>query len=162
MQLKKHILHQKLCKSLYHSWRSEFVCSKDEFLCVIHDKMDHVETAFPRLQVANKMIYGLGQLPITLTSMIAHGHRDEIYAQYSNELWPNDPNFIIGSLLWLFQTLEKAPTCESKILFEHLPQNSLFACLLQGKSHYISELKTPSESVDPKSLPKKILLQMDN
>jgi hypothetical protein len=108
------------------------------------------------------MIYGLGQLPITLTSMITHGHGDERYVQYSNELWPNDPNFIIGSLLWLFQTLEKAPTCESKILFEHLPQNSLFACLLQGKSHYISELKTPSESVDPKSLPKKILLQMDN
>jgi hypothetical protein len=46
--LKKHLLHQKLCKSLYHSWRSESLHSKDEFLCVIHDKMDHVETAFPR------------------------------------------------------------------------------------------------------------------
>ncbi len=162
MRLKKHILHQRSCKSLYHSWRFESVCSKDEFLCVIHDKMDHVETAFPRLQVVNKMIYRLKQLPITLTSMIAHGHGDERYAQYSNELWPNDPNFIIGSLLWLLQTLEKALTCESKILFKHLPQNSLFARLLQGKSHYISELKTPSESVDPKSLPKKFLLQMDN
>jgi hypothetical protein len=53
------------------------------------------------------MIYGLGKLPITLTGMIAHGHGDEIYAQYSNELWANDPNFTIGSLLWLLQTLEK-------------------------------------------------------
>jgi len=97
------------------------VCSKDEFLCVIHDKMDHVETTFPRLQVANKMIYGLGQLPITLTSMTAHGDGNERYVQYSNELWPNDPNFIIGSLLWFLQTLKKAPTCESKILFKHLP-----------------------------------------
>jgi len=42
------------------------------------------------------MICGLGQLPITLTGMIAHGHDDDRYAQYSNELWPNDPNFTIG------------------------------------------------------------------
>jgi hypothetical protein len=46
------------------------------------------------------MICGLGQFPITL-SMIAHGHGNEKYAQYSNELWPNDPNLTIGSLLWL-------------------------------------------------------------
>jgi hypothetical protein len=44
--------------------------SQDEFLYVIHNKMDHAKNALPRLQVANKMIYGLGQLPITLTSMI--------------------------------------------------------------------------------------------
>jgi len=67
------------------------------------------------------MIYGLGQLPITSTSMITHGHGNERYVQYSNELWLNDPNFIIESLLWLFQTLDKAPACESKILFEHPP-----------------------------------------
>jgi len=47
------------------------------------------------------MICGLGQLPITLMSMIAHGHGNERYAQYSNELWPNDPKFTIESLLWL-------------------------------------------------------------
>jgi hypothetical protein len=63
--------------------------------------MDHVKTTFPRLEVVNKMICGLGQLPIMLMDMIAHGHGNEKYAQYSNELWPNDPNFIIGSLLWL-------------------------------------------------------------
>jgi hypothetical protein len=54
------------------------------------------------------MIYELGQLPITLTSMIMHGHQDEKYAQYSNELWPNNPNFTIGSLLCHLQTLEGA------------------------------------------------------
>jgi hypothetical protein len=48
------------------------------------------------------------------------------------------------------------------MLFEHLPQNALFAHLLQGKSHCITKLKTPSESVGPKLLPKKFLLQMDN
>jgi hypothetical protein len=63
--------------------------------------MDHVKTTFLKLQVANKMICELGHLPITLMSMTIHGHGDERYAQYSNELWPNDPNFIIRSLLQL-------------------------------------------------------------
>jgi hypothetical protein len=54
--------------------------SKDEFLCIIHDKMDHAKIMLPRLQMCNKMIYGLGQFPITLMAMIAHGHMDERYA----------------------------------------------------------------------------------
>ncbi len=76
-------------------------------MCVIHDKMDHARTVIPRFQVMKKMLFGIGQLPITLTGMRAHGHGDERYVQYSNELWLNDPNFTIGSLLHLFQTLEK-------------------------------------------------------
>jgi len=53
------------------------VWSKNGFLCIIHDKMDHVKIALPRLQAANKIICGLGQLPIALTGIIAHGHGDE-------------------------------------------------------------------------------------
>jgi hypothetical protein len=41
--------------------------------------------AFPRLQVTNKMICGLGQLPITLTKMVVHGQGDERYARYFND-----------------------------------------------------------------------------
>jgi hypothetical protein len=95
--------------------------SKDEFLCIIHDKMDHAKVALPRLQVCSKMIFGFGQLLVTLTSMIAHGHKDEIYAQYFNELWPNDPNFTIGSLLWFLQMLEVVLVSKLKLLFEHPP-----------------------------------------
>lgn len=58
--------------------------SKDGFLCVTHDKMDNAKTAFPRFQVMNKMIFGLGQLPITPTGMIIHGHGDVKYVKYSN------------------------------------------------------------------------------
>jgi len=83
--------------------------------------------------MANKMICGLRQLAIMLMGMIACGHGNERYAQYSNELWPNDPNFTIGSSLQLIQTLKKVPTCEFKLLFEHPPQNALFAHLLQSK-----------------------------
>jgi hypothetical protein len=81
--------------------------SKEDFLCVIDDKMDHSKTTLPRLQMKNKMVFGLGQLLVTLTRMIAHGQGDEAFVQYSNELLPNDPNFTIGSLLCLFRRLEQ-------------------------------------------------------
>jgi len=45
-----------------------------------YDKMDYAKIALPRLQMCNKMISKLGQLPITLMNMIAHGHGDEICA----------------------------------------------------------------------------------
>ncbi len=68
-----------------------------------HDKMDHVKIILPKFQVANKLIFGLGKLPIALINMIAHAHGNERYAQYVNELWPNDPNFTFGYLLQLFR-----------------------------------------------------------
>jgi hypothetical protein len=58
--------------------------------------------------------------------------------------------------------LQKAPACESKMLFEHLLQNAFFAHFLQSKSCRTSELKTPNENVGPKPLPIIFLLQMDN
>jgi hypothetical protein len=48
LKLRKHILHQESCRSLYHIWRLEFVRSKDEFLCIIHDKMHHAKTTLLR------------------------------------------------------------------------------------------------------------------
>ncbi len=80
VNLRKHILRQELCKNLYHIWRIKLVQSKDEFLCIIHDKMDHVKIALPTLQMCNEMIVGLGRLPITLTGMIMYSHGDERYA----------------------------------------------------------------------------------
>ncbi len=115
-----------------------------------------------RLQMCNKMISGLRQLPITLMGMITHGHGDERYAQYFIELWPNDPNFTIGSLLWLLRTLEVALVLESKLLFEHPLHNSNFACMLQGKLRCISELCTLDQIVGLKPLPRNLLFQMDN
>ncbi len=69
------------------------------------------------------MVFHIGQLPVTFTNMIRHGHGDEAFAQYSNELWLNNLNFTIGSLLHLFCTLEKELISESRILFEFQPQN---------------------------------------
>jgi hypothetical protein len=50
---------------------------------------------------------------MTLIGMIAHGHGDEAFIQYFNELRPNDLNFTIGSLLRLFHSFEKEPIRES-------------------------------------------------
>jgi hypothetical protein len=48
-KLKKHILHQESFRKLYHTWRTESLRSKDEFLCIIDDKMDHAKITLPRL-----------------------------------------------------------------------------------------------------------------
>jgi hypothetical protein len=72
------------------------------------------------------MVSRLGQLPITLIGMIAHGHGDKAFIQYFNELWPNDPNFSIKSLLCMFCSLEKEPIRESWVLFKFELQNTFF------------------------------------
>jgi hypothetical protein len=61
------------------------MCLRDEFLCIIHDKMDHVKTILPRFLMVNKMIFGLGKLPINFINMISHGHGNEICVHYVNE-----------------------------------------------------------------------------
>jgi len=76
LKLKRHNKHQKSCKHLYHNWKAKSIRSKEEFLCIIHDKMDHSKIVLPRLQVKNKMVVGTVQLPITLIGMIVHGHGD--------------------------------------------------------------------------------------
>ncbi len=102
------------------------------------------------------------QLPVTLTCMIAHGHGDEKYVQYLNELWPNDPNFTIGSFLWFFCILEIALITKSKLLLEEPTQNSFFVHLLQGKSCCIHELCTLEKIVNAKHVPRNLLLQVNN
>ncbi len=63
---------------------------------------------------------------MTLIGMIAHGHGDEAFIQCFNELWPNDPNFTIRSLLHLFRNLENELIRESWVLFEFEPENTFF------------------------------------
>jgi hypothetical protein len=47
IKLKKHNIHQESYRHLYHTWRVESVQFKKDFLCVIHDKMDHFKIALP-------------------------------------------------------------------------------------------------------------------
>ena len=79
----KHINYQNACRRLYHGWSSNSIDSPTEFLCIIHDKMDHTKSAIPRMQQSTKATCGLGQIPISVTGMLTHGHGDGAYAHYS-------------------------------------------------------------------------------
>ncbi len=59
---------------------------REDFLYVIHDEMDHFKITLPYLQVMNNMVFGRGQLLMTLIGMIVHGHGDETFTQYPIEL----------------------------------------------------------------------------
>ncbi len=82
--------------------------------------------------------------------MIVHGHGDEAFDQYSNELWPNDLNFIIGYILRLLWTLEKEHV--------HELQNEFFEQLMQGSLQCLKALKVIKQVVGAKPLPMKLLL----
>ena len=94
----KHINYQNACRCLYHGWSSNLVKSATKFLCIIHDKIDHIKFAIPRMQRTTKATSGLGQIPISVTSMLSHSHSDSAYAHYSIAFWPGDSTFIISSI----------------------------------------------------------------
>ena len=91
--------------------------------------MDTCKTALPRMRVITKPTQGLGQLPMSVTGMVAHGHADGAYAHYSPSSWPGDSNFTISSLAKLFRRLEGAPIQETGDLFLiRLRMHSLRLC----------------------------------
>jgi hypothetical protein len=64
---------------LYHGWSTNSIDIPTEFLCIIHDKMDHTKTTILRMQRNTKATAGLGQIPISITRMLVHGHSDRVY-----------------------------------------------------------------------------------
>ena len=166
----KHINYQNACRRLYHGWSSNSVDSPTEFLCIIHDKMDHTKSAILRMQRCTKATSGLGQIPISVTGMLTHGHGDGAYAHYSTAFWPGDSNFTISSICRVLRALERPPVKDSKELFIAPPQNSFFEALLHGKSRCSASIPPGSSNGVPQPilgrpavpLPKKLFLQLDN
>ena len=166
----KHINYQNACRRLYHGWSSNSVDSPTEFLCIIHDKMDHTKSAIPRMQRSTKATSGLGQIPISVTGMLTHGHGDGAYAHYSKAFWLRDSNFTISSICRVLRALERPPVKDSKELFIAPPQNSFFEALLHGKSRCSASIPPGSANGVPQPilgrpavpLPKKLFLQLDN
>jgi len=107
IRLKKHKIHQKSCWHLYHTWGVEFVHSKKDFLCLIHDKMNHSKTALLQFQVKNKMVFGLVQLLVTLIGMIVHGHGDETFVQHLMSFGPMIVISRLGHFCTCFVALKK-------------------------------------------------------
>ena len=166
----KHINYQNTCRRLYHGWSSNSVDSPMEFLYIIHDKMDHTKSAIPRMQRSTKATSGLGQIPISVTGMLMHGHGDGAYAHYSIAFWLEDSNFIISSICQVLRALERPPVKDSKELFIVPPQNSFFEALLHRKSRcsasippgFANGVPPPFPRRPAMSLPKKLFRQLDN
>ena len=148
----KDINYQNACCRLYHGWSSNSFDSPTEFLCIIHDKMDHTKFAIPRMQRSMKATCGLGQIPISVTGMLTHGHSDGAYAYYSTAFWPGDSNFTISSIFRVLRALERPPVKDSKELFIAPPQNS-FEALLHGKSRCSASIPPSSANMVPAPIP---------
>ena len=142
-----------------------------QFLCIIHDKMDHTKTAIPRMQRIMKATLKLGQIPISLIGMLKYGHDNGAYADYSAALWPVGSNFTILSLCHVLRALKRAAVKQPKELFRAPPQNSFFDTLLHRKSRCSSSIwnsegcnDIPSSSWGRPAGPllKRLYLQLDN
>ena len=166
----KYINYQNACHRLYHEWSSNSVDSPAEFLYIIHDKMDHTKSAIPQMQWSTKATSGLGQIPISVTGMLTHGHGDGTCAHYSTTFLPKDSNFTISSNYQVLRALERPLVKDSKELSIAPPQNSFFKALLDGKSRCSASIPLSSTNMVPPTFPgrlavplsKKLFLQLDN
>ena len=76
-------------------------CFPHECMTIMHDKIDHTKTAFSMLSQKTKHLDGLTKLPLSVTSILAHGHGDMRYAHYGLDLYSHDANYIVGSFVKL-------------------------------------------------------------
>ncbi len=153
-------MHQEFCRCLYHIWRARFMQSRENFFCVIHDKMNHYKIALLQLQVKNKMVSRLKQLLVTLIGMITHGYGDEAFVQYSNELMTLISR--LGHFCTCFVTLKRNQSGSHGFCLSLNPKTHFFQQILQGNSYCLNALKHEDKIVGEKPLPRKLLLHMDN
>jgi hypothetical protein len=155
----EHMVHQLSYRKLYYSWRIESDRSPLEVLYIIHDGMDSRKTALPRLRVITKGSSGLGQLPMTLTGMLTHGHKDGAYTDF----WPRDSNFTVSFLAHCIRRLKRLAVRNSKALFEERPLSPFFEKLMRGKSRCNSSILEATDALDHcEPLPRRLYLQLDN
>jgi hypothetical protein len=79
-----------------------------------------------------KQFDGLMKLPISIASILAHGHGDVRYAHYGLHLFVHDSNYIVDSLAKLLQDLEMPPKSSSCRLFDGSRSSPLFEAVLNG------------------------------
>ena len=121
-QRKEHLAHQQSYRHLYGVEREESKRNSSEILCNIHDKMNTTKIALPRMRVTTKATQGLGQLPMNVTGMVSHGHRDGAYALYSPHCWLGESNATTSLLARLFRRLEGPSIQESRNLIHPWPR----------------------------------------
>lgn len=159
----KHTNAQMSARAAYWSDRTHSKKRPLEFLCILHDKMDHSKTALPCLKSRTKDLDALTKLPISVTGMFAHGHGDLKYAHYSVDMFPCDSNFTIGSVAKLLRDLEEMPVATSRGMFHHSESNALFKAILNGKEMCFASLREPPQiPKQARPLPPVLHIQLDN
>ena len=73
------------------------------------------------MQWSKKATFELGQIPISVTGMLTHGHGDGANTHYSTTFWPRESNFTIFSIRWVLRALEQPPVKDSKEMFATPP-----------------------------------------
>ena len=73
---------QRAHRELYYANQRMSENSLVKVLTIIHDKMDHSKTASLHFSHKSKAVDSFMKLPVSATSMIAHGHGDKRYAHY--------------------------------------------------------------------------------
>ena len=162
-RLDMHIVGQRTHWELYYANR--FLSEKEpqKYVTIIHDKMDHSKTSSPHFSHKSKHMDSFMKLPISVTGMIAHGHRDIRYAHYRLDIFPTDSNHTVGSIAKLIRVLELPPKYSLQELFSRSGSAPLFTALLAGAEMCTSSLlPQDAEEVLAKPLPPVLNLQLDN
>jgi hypothetical protein len=103
-----HLREQMSRRHVYYAHRILAKKDPNNYLCIIHDKMDQAKTWIPRLKILPKSLSNVGiALPIALTGMLTHGRDPGAYAHFSlSGLWPGDSDFTITSIARCLRDLE--------------------------------------------------------
>lgn len=177
----RHMKMQRSCRSVYYSNRLLSCVKPEEYLCIIHDKMDQKKTCIPRLFPEPKATSQSYVLPVSLTGMLTHGHGPRTFGHFGLGLWKSDPNFTIGSLAKCLRDLETFDETNEANQHRHQldTHDNIFSALLCtkassnvlnliGKHQDRSSIEdttgttTPMNTSSIKTLPRKLFLQMDN
>ena len=112
-----------------------------QVLCIMHDKIDHSQTASPCFTLKTKSVDAYLKLPVSVTGMIAHRHGDKKYAHYSLDLYLAHSNCIIGSIARLLRDLERPPKYSNpEFLFRGTGMTDLYATVLWGCEDCINSI----------------------
>jgi hypothetical protein len=104
----EHIQAQQSRQNLYYVARARAKENPENFLCIIHNKIDQNKTWLPRHdKIKSLSDSNIIPLPISLTGMITYGRQPRMFSHYAlTRIWPSDPDFIVTSIAKCLRDLE--------------------------------------------------------
>jgi hypothetical protein len=162
-KLKLHLNSAMAHRKLYSANRYRLRFFPGECVTIMHDKMDHAKIVFPVFSHKTKQLDGLMKLPVSITSILAHGHGNVCYAHYGLDIFAHDSIYTVGSFTKLLQDLERPPMSTSCHLFDGSRSSPLFEAMLNKAEMCESVLLPLSETPSTTTpLPPILNVQMDN